>query len=90
MNNIVMKGIERATDTYAVSIVVDSDDRDVLDVITPPEGVSIDIIECGKGLYVTFRGKAELVMETEQMLYDLFALAHTHGMPCNSMAEAEV
>ncbi len=89
MNNIVMKGIERATDSYEVSVYVDND-RDVLEVLTLPEGVSMDIVQCSTGLYVTFRGNAEQVMDTEQMLYDLAALAHTPGMPCPEMAEAHV
>lgn len=90
MNNIVKKGIERATDMYTVSVTLDKDDRDVLDVITLPNGVSMDVVECNTGLYVTFSGKAELVMDAEQMLYDLAALVPAPVVPCGDVAEAHV
>ncbi len=89
MNNIVKNGIERATDSYEVSVYVDND-RDILEVLTLPEGVSMDIVQCSTCLYVTFRGNAEQVMDTEQMLYDLATLAHTSCISRQGMAEAHL
>ncbi|MCC7569613.1 MAG: hypothetical protein KO463_08405 [Candidatus Methanofastidiosa archaeon] len=90
MNNIVKKGIEHATDSYAVSILVEADERDAIAVLRVPVGVTMEETACGDATYVTFSGMAEAVMECERSLYELMGVSYADGAACPDMAEAHV
>lgn len=90
MNNIVKRGIERASKNYTVSILVDEEDTDVLQSLTIPSSVKVDTKKGKNGTYITLIGEAMAVMELEESLYLLLTRNYTRQTNTASTASTKI